>query len=300
MGVRRPGPLGAHRHVADHGRVTSHVAAHAHKAHGGHGGHHVQHGQPSGPNPTGAENDSFIKDKALRTYVELRPLTGGLTADLLHQAIRGVSVKTATTWVDSLNSACKKYEVTGSLRRIAAFLGHIALESSGLRKLEEGLYYSDPKRINKYFGAIKTDEEAEAFVGHPEALANKAYANRGGNGDEASGDGWRYRGRGFIQLTLKDNYAELSRELKVDFVKNPDLVATPQYAALSAAFFWKKNGLNPLADKEMYRALGLRINSKLLGFAERESNRKRALGVLCRAVLGEMMISLTSGAVWNL
>jgi putative chitinase len=247
-----------------------------------------------------SDANALTNDNALRTYVEMRPLAGGVTADLLHQAIRGVSMETANRWVDSLNSACKKYEINRSLRRMAAFLGHIALESHGLRKLEESLYYKDAAKVNQKFKAIKTDTEAEGYLRQPEAMANKVYANRLGNGDEASGDGWRYRGRGFIQLTFKDNYAQLSNELKVDFVKNPDLVATPQYAALSAAFFWKKNGLNQLADDARYRALSLRINAGLEGFAEREANRKHALTALCRAILTDMAVALGGAAFSSL
>jgi putative chitinase len=229
----------------------------------------------------------------------MRPLAGGLTAGLLRQSMRGVSADTANSWVDWLNAACKRYQITRSLRRMAAFLGHIALESAGLTKLKENLRWTDPKRINKYFDAIKTDEEAKTYVNKPEAFANKIYANRGGNGNEASGDGWKFRGRGLIQLTLKDNYRALKNELKVDFVANPDLVATPQYAALSAAFFWKSKGLNELADEEKYRAAALKVNKKLTGFADREENRKYALRALCRAVLAEMTISVAGGAFLN-
>ena len=106
---------------------------------------------------------------------------------------------------------------------MAAFLGHIAHESGSLHNLEENLNYKDPQRLNKIFGAIKTDKEAEAYVNSPEALANKVYANRNGNGDTASGDGWRYRGRGLIQLTGKANYAAFAKDLNVDVVKDPDL-----------------------------------------------------------------------------
>lgn len=296
MGSRRPGPLGAHGHVAGHAAAATHSARHGHKGHHSHGGHHAHHGQPPGPEPGDSAADSFIKDKALRDYVEMRPLTAGLTVGLLRQSIRGVSIARANTWLDSLNSACKTYEINRSLRRMAAFLGHIALESQGLKELEEKLNYTDAERANNKFKAIKTDEEAEAYLRKPEAMANKVYANRNGNGNEASGDGWRYRGRGFIQLTFKSNYAQLSKELKVDFVADPDLVATPQYAAVSAAFFWKKKGLNQLADDAKYMALSLRINAKLDGFAQREHNRKRALSVLCRAVLADMALVLGRGA----
>jgi putative chitinase len=178
---------------------------------------------------------------------------------------------------------------------MAAFLGHIAKESENLNHLEESLYYKDAHRLNLKFAALKTDKEAEAYLRKPEALANKVYANRIGNGDIASGDGWRYRGRGLIQLTGKSNYQDLAKDLKVDFVKDPELVATPKYAAIAAAWFWKKRGLNELADDQRYQALSLKINKKLDSFAEREANRQRALDALCRGVLVNLAMSLRMG-----
>ncbi len=175
---------------------------------------------------------------------------------------------------------------------MAAFLGQIAHESGNLHKLEENLNYTDAHRINRIFGAIKTDKEATAYLRRPAALANKAYANKNGNGNEASGDGWRYRGRGLIQLTFKANYEAFAKDVKVDVVKHPDLLSTPKYAALSAAWFWDKHGLNQLADAEMYQALTRRINKKLDGFPRREANRRRALTALCRAMSMNMIMAL--------
>ncbi len=209
-----------------------------------------------------------------------------LTSTLLVHAIPGASHP--DEWAGPLSAACQRFQITKTVRRMAAFLGHIAHESGSLRKLEENLNYTDPSRINKIFKAIRTDEEAKAYVSKPEALANHAYANRSGNGNEASGDGWRYRGRGLIQLTFKGNYAALAKDLKVDFVKQPELLATREYAALSAAWFWNKHGLNELADTESYVVLSRRINKKLDGFPAREANRKRALNVLCGAVLATL------------
>ena len=121
------------------------------------------------------------------------------------------------------------------------------------------------------------------------------YANRNGNGDEASGDGWTFRGRGLIQLTGRANYMAFAKEVGVDVVKAPELVATPKYAALSAAFYWKTRGLNELADAEMYQALSKRINKKLDSFPQREANRRRALSALSQAVLANLISSVTPG-----
>jgi len=270
MGWRQAGPLGFPGHIDDHAAMTR-------------GG--VPHRQLAGGHRAGSQSD-----KSLRKYLELHPLPGGLTLTLLRQAMPHVRAVDANTWVFPLNAACRRFEITQSLRRMAAFLGHIAHESGSLHNLEENLNYKDPQRLNKIFGAIKTDKEAEAYVNNPEALANKVYANRNGNGDTASGDGWRYRGRGLIQLTGKANYAAFAKDLNVDVVKDPDLVATPRYAALSAAWFWKKHRLNQLADAKMYQAVSRAINKSLDSFPQREAKRKRALEALCRAVLADPRI----------
>jgi len=164
----------------------------------------------------------MFRDSSIREYVEMRSLPSGLTSVLLCDAMRGVSVETADKWAGALSAACRKHDISRSLRRMAAFLGHLALECSGLRSLEENLSYKTPSLINKKFKAIKTDEEAATYVRKPEALANKVYANRNGNGDEASGDGWKYRGRGLIMLTGKANYAAFRKEIGVDVVADPD------------------------------------------------------------------------------
>ncbi len=172
-----------------------------------------------------------------------------------------------------------------SLRRMAAFLGQIAFESSNLALLEERLSYKTTEQLRKIYSLFKTDDEASPYLRNPEGLANKVYANRGGNGDAASGDGWRYRGRGLIQLTFKDNYAAFAKDTQVDAVKKPELLATPEYAALSAGWFWHKHHLNELADGEMFQALTKRINKKLSGFPGREAKRQGALNALCLAAV---------------
>jgi putative chitinase len=212
----------------------------------------------------------------------------------------GVDAADASAWVVALNTACTKYEIVRSLRRMAAFLGHIAHESGSLRHLKENLNYTDAHRINKIFGAIKTDEEAEAYVRNAEALANKVYANRNGNGDTASGDGWRYRGRGLIQLTGKANYAAFARDTHVDVVNDPDLVATPRYAALSAAWYWKKHRLNELSDAQMYQAVSKGINKSLDSFPAREAKRRCALNALRRALAANLAVPMLQWGFWGL
>ena len=151
--------------------------------------------------------------------------------------------------------------------RIAHFLGQLEHESN-LKPISENLNYSASGLIRvfrKYF----TDLEAIQFQRKPERIANRVYANRMGNGNEASGDGWRYRGRGFIQLTGKSNYVALSRELQIDFVKNPDLLLQEPNALLSALWFWNRNNLNRLADKDDVRGVTRVINGGFNGLDDR-------------------------------
>ena len=281
----------AHPHSPAGGGGPGHFK-HAHP----HGRHAPKAGAPPHPDSPAAKPAAGPQlDAAYRKFLELHALPGGLTAPLLRQAMH-VTEAVAETWIAPLNTACRKYEIFGTVRRTAAFLGHIAHESGNLRKLEENLNYTDPQRINKLFKAIKTDQEAQAYVRKPEALANKIYADKLGNGDTASGDGWRYRGRGLIQLTGKSNYRAFGKDAGVDAVNSPELLATPAYAALSAAWFWQTKGLNELADAQMYQKLSLRINKSLTSFPEREAKRKQALDALCNAILTNMALSAVSGA----
>jgi putative chitinase len=159
-----------------------------------------------------------------------------------------------------------RYAINTPLR-IAHFLGQLEHESN-LKPVSENLNYSSSgliRTFRKYF----TDLEAIQFQRKPERIANRVYANRMGNGNEASGDGWRYRGRGFIQLTGKSNYVALSRDLQIDFVKNPDLLLQEPNALLSALWFWNRNNLNRLADKDDVRGVTRVINGGFNGLDDR-------------------------------
>jgi putative chitinase len=121
---------------------------------------------------------------------------------------------------------------------------------------------------------------AEQYAQNPEKIANKVYAGRMGNGDEASGDGWKYHGRGLIQLTGKDNYVHFNRDSGVDCVSNPDLLCTPEFAALSAGWFWSTHGLNQISDTGDWVTITKRINGGTLGLDDRVAKTNKALQVL--------------------
>jgi len=150
---------------------------------------------------------------------------------------------------DFINT-CDIYNINSTLR-ISHFLAQVIHESGNFKNTEENLRYSAAGLLKTFSKRFKTLEEAKLYEKQPQKIANKVYSNRKdlGNGDELSGDGWRFRGRGFIQITGRNNYSKLSTDLKIDFITNPDLLLTTKYACLSAGWFWNVNNLNVKADK---------------------------------------------------
>ncbi|MCU9947485.1 glycoside hydrolase family 19 protein [Pseudomonas sp. PDM13] len=196
----------------------------------------------------------------------------------------------AGVFVSAINRAAARFNITSRVR-LAAFLAQVGHESGELTRLVENLNYRDATRIAQIFrwgfdanrnARVDPEEvrDAQRYVGRPEALANRAYANRMGNGPEASGDGWRYRGRGLIQLTGKANHAAASVDLGVDLVAHPELLEQPEHAAMAAARFWASRGLNELADQGDFEGITRRINGGLTGLAERRVLWERAKAVL--------------------
>ena len=151
----------------------------------------------------------------------------------------GIGSVPATVFAQALNTVALDYGITG--RAEAAFIAQLAVESAMFTKFEENFNYKTPARVVKVFGS-RCLPVMHKILGHPEAMANFVYANRLGNGNEATGDGWRYRGRGLIQLTGFDNY------YRYGFSKNPDQLATNHKAMCQvAAKFWHDHGCNQLA-----------------------------------------------------
>lgn len=154
--------------------------------------------------------------------------------------------------------------------RICMFLAQCGHESAGFSRLNENLNYS-AKGLRGTFGKyFKTDTEAVAYERKPEKIANKVYADRMGNGPESSGDGWKYRGSGYIQLTGKSNFAAFSKDSGIDVVANPDLIRTDLSVAIKTAiWFWNKNALNTFADKKDILGCTKKINGGTIGLEER-------------------------------
>lgn len=174
------------------------------------------------------------------------------------------------------HSILDKYGINTPLRK-AHFWGQVAHES-GCKPIQENLNYSAEglsKTFKKYF---PTKELANTYAHKKIQIANKVYSNRMGNGNEASGDGWKYRGRGFIQITGKENYTSLTKDTGTDYLINPDLLLNEPDALISALWFWNKRNLSKYADKDDVVTITKLINGGVIGLAERQDNVKKLKG----------------------
>jgi putative chitinase len=174
-----------------------------------------------------------------------------------------------------------KFNITTPLR-LAHFLAQCGHESGGFKLVNENLNYSADGLV-KIFGKYFTASTAPAYARNPEKIANKVYSARMGNGPEASGDGWKHRGRGYIQLTGKDNYSRFDKTVDDDILANPDLVAT-KYPLSSAAFFFNSNGLWSICDKgaddATVTAVTKRVNGGTIGLIDRIKHFKEYYALL--------------------
>lgn len=175
------------------------------------------------------------------------------------------------------NKVLSEYKINKNRLRFRHFMAQIAHESAHFTRLEENLNYS-ADGLRKIFGKYFPDPaEADAYARQPERIANRVYANRMQNGDEASGDGWRYRGRGFIQLTGRENYRTIGVKLGLDLENDPDLVARDAEVALKVACaFWDSRKLNAHADKDDINTITRRINGGTNGLLDRKKLLERA------------------------
>jgi putative chitinase len=181
-------------------------------------------------------------------------------------------------WVDALNETFQRFGIVTPAQQ-ASFIGQCGHECGNFKVLEENLNYRAETLMKlwpKRFDAAK----AQACQRNPRLIANIVYSSRMGNRDEASGDGYRFRGRGCIQLTGHANYYHAGMACGEDFVMNPDLVATPRYAAMTAGWFWNTHKLNQYADARDYVTMTKKINGGTIGLADRQKHIAHALEVL--------------------
>jgi putative chitinase len=177
-------------------------------------------------------------------------------------------------------SACERYGID-TPERVAAFCAQVAHESSGRTRFVENLNYTAGRLMQVWPRRFKTRASAVDYQRRgAEAIANCVYQFRNGNGSEASGDGWRFRGRGDFQLTGKDNYRAAALGVGLPLESQPDLAAVPKNGALIAAWYWDSRGLNPLADAGDIMEITRKINGGTIGFPEREAQWRKFKTIL--------------------
>lgn len=186
-------------------------------------------------------------------------------------------------WYEAMADILPDFDID-TVPRVAAFLAQCGHESGGFSTLKENLNYSAEglnKIFKKYFPTL---ESAQPYARNPEKIANKVYCNRMGNGDEASGDGWKYRGRGPIQLTGKDNYRKFATDYFDDpetLLNDPDLLIDHiPTSLLAAVWFWQKNNLNKEADAHDIKTMTKKINGGFIGLEDRIHHYEQAMKVL--------------------
>jgi putative chitinase len=188
----------------------------------------------------------------------------------------------ADLWAESLNETCERFAIDSPFR-IAGFLSNTAHESAGFKFVKENLNYSAASLMRVWPTRFPTVEVAQRYAMNPEKIANRAYSDRMGNGDEASGDGWKFIGRGLIQLTGKNNYVAYSLACDNEALQYPQIVELPKYAAESAGWFWDVNRLNTLADAQDVKGMCRRINGGFNGLEDRQAKYNKLMDYFSQA-----------------
>ena len=195
-------------------------------------------------------------------------------AHLLHKN------KEPAFWFNAMNTYLPKFGIT-TAARVAGFVAQGQHESGDFTMLQENLNYSAKGLMGTFKKYFPDEATANQYAKKPEMIANRVYGGRMGNGPEASGDGYKFRGRGVLQLTGRANYTQCSRDLFSDdtLVNDPDLVRTPEYAIITACWFWYKNKLNEICDTGDIVLLSKRINGGTIGLEDRIKHWNDALDV---------------------
>jgi len=201
-----------------------------------------------------------------------------ITDQQLRECLPLATDQAIADFAPAIAAAMEEFEINNAARA-AGFIAQCGHESGNLKYVKENLNYSAQglmKTFPKYFNNFN----AEQYGRNPEMIANRVYANRMGNGPEESGDGWAFRGRGLIQLTGRNNYKFCGEALGYDLQSDPTYLETPEGAARSAGWFWKKNGLNAVADNRDILKMTKIINGGTIGLEERKHHFEHALSVL--------------------
>lgn len=200
-----------------------------------------------------------------------------ITLRLLKKICPKTRDKVLETYIEPLNTVAEYYDMFENNRRIAGFLAQIAHESGGLSVIKENLNYSVQGLRNVFPKYFPNDDIAKQYARKPEKIANRVYANRMGNGPEESGDGYKYCGRGLIQLTGKQNYTKFAEDLDMSIDDTIAYLETPNGAVASAGWFWDNNKLNQYCDKDDFITLTKRINGGTIGLQDRLHHYEIAL-----------------------
>lgn len=180
-----------------------------------------------------------------------------ITQQQIRRAVPEVSNKLLDQFVASLNMWSEPFQIN-TPQRMAHYLSQVIFESNYLKSVEENMNYSAERLLQVFPKYFKSKEEAASYARNPMKIANRVYANRMGNGNEASGDGWRYHGRAFIMLTGRSNYEQFSKYdlCTKDAVANPGSVAEYPLNQVASMWFWERNNINAIADLDDGKAIG--------------------------------------------
>ena len=203
-----------------------------------------------------------------------------ITLELLKEICPRTKATVLANYVEPLNTIGEHFDLFENPQRMAAFLAQTAHESGGFSVIKENLNYSAVglhRTFKKYFPTL---EAATHYAKKPAKIASKVYANRMGNGPESSGDGYKYCGRGLIQLTGKQNYTKFAASIGKTLTETIAYLETPAGAVASAGWFWNANKLNIYADKEDFVGLTRRINGGTIGLKDRKHHYEIALKIL--------------------
>ena len=207
--------------------------------------------------------ESLGRDVPIGNRLRTSPYELRISKSLLRRIFPRARAELASAYVEPMNLYMSRYEID-SVCRISAFLGQVTVETGGLTKSGEDLFYKTVDNLKRAYGRRDwIGRNYEDYLRSPEKVANFAYAGINGNGDEESGDGWRFRGRGLLQLTGRANYTRFSKDVSIDVVTDPDMVSnTPSIAVLSACWYWSVASLNRAADNQNFLAITTFINGR--------------------------------------
>jgi putative chitinase len=203
-----------------------------------------------------------------------------ITLDLLQQLCPKTNKSVLELYATPVHEVAEYYDMYVNMNRAAGFVAQIAHESGGFNFVKENLNYGAAGLMNTFKKYFSNQEIANEYQRQPEKIANRVYANRMGNGDEASGDGYRFCGRGLIQLTGRNNYTKFAADLGISVEDTVAYLETPAGAVSSAGWFWDQNNLNQYCDSNDFVTLTKRINGGTIGLEDRQHHYQLALQLL--------------------